>query len=150
MTDAWQSTIPSERIDQSSARAPSLDTAFRSLRVAAERTPETFVFGPFQLEPARQLLLRNGQPVKLGSRALLILLALVRGAGRMVHRDELFAAAWPGTFVDDCNLRAQIAGLRRALGDGKDGTRLIVNVPGRGYQFVEAVRRASCQDLPFV
>lgn len=101
--------------------------------------PETFLFGPFQLMPGRQLLLRDGRAVSIGSRALLLLTELVRNAGRMVGRNQLMDAAWPDTFVDDSNLRAQIANLRRALGDGRDGLRLVVNVHGRGYQLVEPV-----------
>jgi predicted ATPase len=65
--------------------------------------------------------------------------ALVERAGEVVSKDELAARAWPGTFVEESNLRVHIAGLRRALHDGKDGSRFIVNVPGRGYSFVAAV-----------
>lgn len=43
---------------------------------------------------------------------------------------------WPDTFVEEGNLRVHLAVLRKALGDGRDGARYIVNVPGRGYQFV--------------
>ena len=38
--------------------------------------------------------------------------------------------------VDEGSLRVHIAALRRALGDGGDARRYIVNVPGRGYSFV--------------
>ncbi len=96
-------------------------------------------FGPFHLVPAQQLLLEGDQPVRLGSRALDILIALVENAGELVSKDDLVARVWPGTFVEDANLRVHVAALRRALGDGHSGRRYIANVPGRGYRFVAPV-----------
>ena len=40
-----------------------------------------FLFGPFRLLPAQQILLDGGAPVRIGSRALEILTALVEHAG---------------------------------------------------------------------
>ena len=145
MTQTWQSPSLSDFVAVPSAAGPRLNLLAEPPRTASQQ-PVAYLFGAFRLEPARQLLLNEGRPVKLGSRAFLILLALVRNAGKLVARDELFAAAWPGTFVDDCNLRTQVAGLRRALSDGRGETRLIVNIPGRGYQFVEPVQRLGAGD----
>jgi DNA-binding winged helix-turn-helix (wHTH) protein len=100
-------------------------------------------FGPFHLLPARQLLLEGAKPVRLGSRALSILIALVGRAGEFVSKDELIARVWPHTFVEEGNLRVHVAALRRALGDGQAGNRYIVNVPGRGYSFVAPVSRSE-------
>ena len=55
----------------------------------------SFSFGPFRLFPARQLLLEDDKPVRLGSRALDILTALVERAGKLVGKDELIARVWP-------------------------------------------------------
>ncbi|MEJ0015806.1 MAG: winged helix-turn-helix domain-containing protein [Acetobacteraceae bacterium] len=100
-------------------------------------------FGPFRLVPARQQLLDGGQPVRLGSRALEILIALTERPGEVVSKDELTARAWPDTFVEEGNLRVHIAGLRRALGDGHDGKRYLATVPGRGYRFIAPVTVAA-------
>jgi hypothetical protein len=43
---------------------------------------------------------------------------------------------WPDTVVVEANLNVNIAALRRALGDGQDGNRYLVTIPGRGYRFV--------------
>ncbi len=106
--------------------------------MAAATAPEsgTITFGPFRLMPAEMLLLEDGSPVALGSRALEILIALVRRAGELVGKDELIAAAWPDTKVEDANLRVQVSALRRALRDGQKGRRYLLTVPGRGYRFV--------------
>jgi hypothetical protein len=46
---------------------------------------------------------------------------------------------WPQTVVVEANLNVNIAALRRALGDGHDGNRYLVTIPGRGYGFVASV-----------
>lgn len=100
---------------------------------------DAIAFGQFQLFPAQQLLLEAGKPVRLGSRALDILAALLERPGEMVSKRELVARVWPNTVVEEGNLKVHVAALRKALGDGRDGTRYVVNVPGRGYRFVAPV-----------
>jgi predicted ATPase/DNA-binding winged helix-turn-helix (wHTH) protein len=100
-------------------------------------------FGPFRLYPERKLLLDGDRPVRLGSRALDLLIALVGSRGELVGKDDLVRRVWPDTFVEEGNLRVHLAVLRKALGDGRDGARYIVNVPGRGYQFVAPVTRIA-------
>src|SRR3954466_14510843 len=96
-------------------------------------------FGPFRLLAARRLPLEGDKPVRLGSRGFDILAALVERAGEVVGKAELIARAWPGTFVDESNLKIQVSALRRILGDGRGGRRYLVTVPGRGYSFVAPV-----------
>jgi DNA-binding winged helix-turn-helix (wHTH) protein len=100
-------------------------------------------FGSFQLFPYQGLLLEGEQPLRVGSRALAILVALVERAGSLVSKDELMNRVWPHSFVDEANLRAQVATLRRALRDGEDGNRYISTVAGRGYWFVAPVARST-------
>ena len=47
--------------------------------------------------------------------------------------------------VDEGALRVHVAALRKALGDGRAGTRYIANNPGRGYSFVAPVSRQQGQ-----
>ncbi|HUA57011.1 MAG TPA: winged helix-turn-helix domain-containing protein [Candidatus Sulfotelmatobacter sp.] len=88
------------------------------------------------------MLLEGERRIPLGSRAFAILKVLLDRAGESVNKEELIAAAWPGTFVGESNLRVHIAGIRRALGDGREGKRYIVTVPGRGYCFIASIERA--------
>jgi predicted ATPase len=97
-------------------------------------------FGPFRLLSARRLLLEGDRPVRLGSRALDMLIALVEHPGEVVSRGELMARVWPNTHVDESNLKFQISALRRTLGGGN---RYLLNVAGRGYSFVAPVSRAD-------
>ena len=62
---------------------------------------ETFVFGSFRLIPAQRMLLEDGKPLPLGSRALDILLALVESAGETIPKEKLIARTWPDTVVDE-------------------------------------------------
>jgi DNA-binding winged helix-turn-helix (wHTH) protein len=99
-------------------------------------------FGPFHILPNQRLLLEGDRPLRVGSRALDILVALVERAGNLVSKDELMTRGWPDTFVDEGNLRVQVATLRRALRDGEDRNRYICTVTGRGYWFVAPVSHA--------
>ncbi len=98
-------------------------------------------FGPFRLLADQRLLLEGDRPVRLGSRAFDILVALVERPGEVLGKEQLIARAWPQTFVEEANLKIQVSALRRALGDGQGGNRYVLTVPGRGYNFVAPVRR---------
>lgn len=99
----------------------------------------TLSFGPFYLLPARELLVRGAQPVRIGSRALGILVAMAERAGEVVSKRELFDIVWPNTAVEESSLRVHVAALRKALGDGEGDNRYIATIPGRGYRFVAPV-----------
>src|SRR5580698_3931090 len=109
------------------------------------RNPEhndVLCFGPFSLFAAERLLKKADEPVPLGGRALDILIALVQRAGEVVPHKELMSSVWLGITVEGTNLRAHIAALRKALGDGRDGARYVLNVAGVGYCFVAPVTRS--------
>jgi predicted ATPase/DNA-binding winged helix-turn-helix (wHTH) protein len=102
-------------------------------------------FGPFGLFAVERLLKKGGEPIPLGGRALDILIALVERAGEIVTHKELISTVWPDVTVEEANLRFQMAALRKALGDGRDGARYISNIAGRGYCFVAPVTRSSAK-----
>ncbi|MBV9194962.1 MAG: helix-turn-helix transcriptional regulator [Solirubrobacterales bacterium] len=106
---------------------------------------DSLLFGPFRLIPKQRLLLEGGRPVRLGSRALDILIALAERQGDLVSKDELIRRVWPGTFVEEGNLKVQVRVLRQALGDGQADRRYIANVPGRGYSLLAPVSRADAK-----
>jgi DNA-binding winged helix-turn-helix (wHTH) protein len=105
----------------------------------AGATPTEVSFGPFRLLRTQFLLLEGDTPVPLGSRALEILTALLERHGELVSKQDLMARVWPDVFVEPANLTVHMSALRRALRDGQDGNRFIVNIPGRGYCFVASV-----------
>src|SRR5246127_1739965 len=102
-------------------------------------------FGPFSLFVAERLLKKVDKPIPLGGRALDILIALAERPGEVVTHKELISTAWPDVTVEEANLRFQMAALRKALGDGRDGARYVSNVAGRGYCFVAPVTRSNAR-----
>src|SRR5271168_4082154 len=90
-------------------------------------------FNRYVLDLNRGCLLLDENEIALRPKTFGVLRFLVENCGRLVSKDELFAAAWPDLAVTDDTLVQSIGELRRALGD--DGPRLIRTVPRRGYRF---------------
>ena len=90
-------------------------------------------FGRYVLDLDRGSLLLEGNEVALRPKTFAVLRHLVANPGRLVSKEELFAAVWPNLVITDDALVQSIGELRRALGD--DGTRLIKTIPRRGYRF---------------
>ncbi|WP_370599349.1 winged helix-turn-helix domain-containing protein [Pseudomonas nitroreducens] len=108
-------------------------------------TETVLQFGRFQLHPYKRQLLQGDRPVRIGSRALDILLVLVAQPGEIIAKETIIARVWGSTVVEEINLRVHIAALRRALGEGHTGERYIANVPLRGYGFVGVVETLQAQ-----
>ena len=83
--------------------------------------------------------------IAIGSRALDILTVLADRQGHLLTKDEIMAAAWPGTVVEDNNLAVQISALRRILDRDRAQGSCIQTVPGRGYRFVASVTRIAAE-----
>ncbi|NUU39305.1 winged helix-turn-helix domain-containing protein [Pseudomonas sp. C2B4] len=93
-------------------------------------------FGPYRIYPGQRLVMEADQPLRLGRRAMDILLILLEHAGNVVSKQQLIARVWPNSVVEEINLRVHMAALRKALGDGQAGQRYIITVAQRGYSFV--------------
>lgn len=93
-------------------------------------------FGPFDLRPTEHLLMRAGERVPLSPKAFDLLHLLVRRRGTLLPKEELFAALWPDTFVEEANLSVQVAAIRKALQPHGDA---IETVSKRGYRFTATV-----------
>jgi DNA-binding winged helix-turn-helix (wHTH) protein len=98
-----------------------------------------YEFGPFRLDPAERLLLRDGQHVPLTPKAFETLLILVENCGHVLNKDELLKKVWPDTFVEEVNLAKNVSYLRKILG-GEQAAQYIETIPKRGYRFVASVK----------
>jgi len=115
--------------------------------MASPARPERYRFGPFELQPDKRRLLKDGEPIALRTRAFDLLAALVDRAGHLVTKDELLDRVWPKMVVEEAALHVQVSALRKVLGSDA-----ITTVSGRGYQFMLPVttghREASRVSTP--
>lgn len=116
-------------------------------------------FGPFSFHFPQRMLFRDGQPVRMGSRATDILATLIQAPGALLSKDTLLTEVWPDSVVDEGALRVHMSAVRKALGTGPGNVDYISNEPGRGYRFCAPVTRIfsdappdapAQEDLPLV
>src|SRR6516164_8924154 len=91
-------------------------------------TADIFLFEDFRLDRQGEGLSRRKErgvfvPVTIGLRALDVLCVLVERSGNLVSKEEIMAAVWGRTGVENANLTGQISALRRILNKGRtDGS----------------------------
>lgn len=100
---------------------------------AASARVTRLAFDRYVLDRSRGCLLLDNVEVPLRPKTFAVLSFLVENSGRLVSKDDIFAAVWPNLAVTDDTLVQSIGELRRELGD--DGPRLIKTIPRRGYRF---------------
>ena len=103
-------------------------------------------FADFTLDCRTRQLCRGTEVVAIGARAYDLLEVLIARRDRVVGRDEIMEAVWPGTVVGENNLNVQVASLRRLL-----RAEAIVTVPRRGLRFaLDVATASSLPDRPSV
>lgn len=105
----------------------------------SKRVKQLYEFGPFRIDVAERMLLRDRAIVPLPPKAFDLLLVLVENSGHLLEKDELMQRLWPDTFVEETNLPNNISLLRKALGDDTSTHIYIETVPRRGYRFIAEV-----------
>ena len=103
-------------------------------------------FDAFTLDLGACSLWRGEAPLPLRPKAFDMLCYLAEHAGRLVTKDELHAAIWPGLTVGDDSLVRCVRDIREAL-DDRDH-RIIKTVPKRGYLFAEHVVATESSPAP--
>jgi TolB-like protein/DNA-binding winged helix-turn-helix (wHTH) protein/tetratricopeptide (TPR) repeat protein len=98
--------------------------------------PVLLQFGDFVLDPQQYTLRRGGELVPLQPKTFDLLHHLLQHPGRVVEKDELLAAVWPGVVVTEHSLTRCIKDLRRALGDDAAAPHVIETVARRGYRLL--------------
>src|SRR4051812_14058964 len=113
-------------------------------------SPQLYEFGPYRLDTAERLLLREGRPVPLTPKVFETLIVLVERRGRLVEKEELMKTVWPDSFVEEANLTNNVSILRKTLGEAPDGEVYIETVPKRGYRFAAPVKQQPAADVEMV
>jgi adenylate cyclase len=108
---------------------------------------DIFEFDAFRLD-RREGLSRRDEcgdfvPVAVGPRALDVLAILLERAGRLVLKEDIMAAVWGRTVVENANLTVQISALRRILDRDRAEGSCIQTVAARGYRFIAPVARVE-------
>ena len=111
-----------------------------SAAAGASAAGDTFVFGDFELDVGTYKLRRGGREVALQPKVFDAILYLVERQGRLVRKQELLDALWPGEHVNETAVPWTISRARKALGQGHEDTQPIETVRGRGYRFIGEVR----------
>ncbi|MBV8724206.1 MAG: winged helix-turn-helix domain-containing protein [Candidatus Eremiobacteraeota bacterium] len=105
-----------------------------------------YLFGPFQLDADRLLLLDRGVPIALGPKVVETLLALVERPGEVFAKRALLERIWPEGYVDEANLAQNVYVLRKTLRARWDAE-AIETIPRRGYRFIAPVARSEAAPL---
>jgi len=111
-------------------------------------TRSSFQIGDRTILPLQGRIEGKHDSVHLAPVAMNVLLTLVKNAGEVVTRDELFAAVWKGQEVGDHTLTRCISELRTKLGDDHQHPKYIQTIPKRGYRLVAERSSVVLQDLP--
>ena len=95
-------------------------------------------FGGFELDPANELLRREGVVVKLSPQPFKVLAILASRSGQLVTREELRRAIWGDRMVVDFEhgLNTCMRQIRTALGEQAGSPQFIETAPRLGYRFV--------------
>ena len=116
----------------------------------SQKPKELYEFGPFRVDPEKEVLQRDGNLIPLQPKTFQVLLVLVRHNQEVVTKDDLMKTVWPDTFVEEANLSRNIFMLRKALGESLQDHQYILTVPGRGYRLAENVRLVPEQQVSIV
>ena len=105
-------------------------------------------FGPFRLDGGAERLWHGTEEVRLTAKAWGVLHYLVTQAGRLVSKEDLFAAVWEAPFVSDAALAVCIREVRQALGDTAQTPQYVETIRRRGYRFVAPVTAGAAGGEP--
>src|SRR4051812_20944488 len=104
--------------------------------------PAAWRFDRFTLDLARGALLADsGAEVALRPKSFALLRLLVENPGRVVDRDAIMSAVWPGVVVSDESITQCVRDIGKALGD--EAQALLKTVPKRGYLLAAEVAPAE-------
>jgi DNA-binding winged helix-turn-helix (wHTH) protein len=117
------------------------------------RSKRIFAFGPFQVDEAKRLLLRdgqevrllrNGKPTRLSAKAFDLLLLLIEGRGGPLLKEDVSGELW-GKGDHQNNVYKTVVELRKALDDDPKEQRIIKTVSNEGYRFIADVRESEAE-----
>src|ERR1019366_4899379 len=108
----------------------------RGLRVGGVR----FCFGDFELDGTTYKVRRSGEDIPVAPKVFDAIRYLLENHDRVVLKEELLDAVWPGEHVNDSAVPWTISRARKALSQPANVNYPIETVRGRGYRFAGEIR----------
>ncbi|KQV46353.1 winged helix-turn-helix domain-containing protein [Massilia sp. Root335] len=107
-----------------------------------------FWFGSWQVNPASNTVRDGALCRQLEPRAMDVLVALCKRAGKVASAEELLEQCWGSTIYGDNPVHKTITQLRRALGDSATEPLFIETIRKRGYRAIAEVSIANAAGAP--
>jgi len=104
---------------------------------------ESFRVGEWLVEPARDVLQRAEETIKLEPRTMRVLTYLAERPLQVVSQTELEQSVWAGVVVTPQSVYQSIAQLRRVFGDTPRKPRYIETIQRKGYRLIAPVVPAT-------
>lgn len=93
--------------------------------------------GPFTVNLLRMECYKNGRLLNLTGRELNLFLFLIRNAGQVFTKEQLYNNVWNDTFVDDNTITVYVKRIRDKIEDDPRSPKHLLTIRGIGYRFDE-------------
>lgn len=90
------------------------------------------------IRPSEGSVSQGARSCRLEPRVMQVLLHLAAHPRVVLSKEEIFAAVWSSSFVEDATLARAISDIRRVLGDDARDPRFIQTIPKKGYRLMIA------------
>src|SRR6185503_10148250 len=112
------------------------------------RNSSVFLFADIRVEPHTFRAFKADQVISLEPKTLRLLIFLIENHDRLIEKEEILDAIWPGTHVTENALTREIGKLRKSLGDDPKAPQYIETVHTRGYRFIAELAETNGSGAP--
>jgi two-component system alkaline phosphatase synthesis response regulator PhoP len=92
--------------------------------------------GPFEMDPSKYEITKDGQPIQLTTIEFDLLKMLLQHAGHVLDREDILGKVWGDrVYVTSRTVDTHIANLRKKIGDEPNQSPWITGIRGVGYKF---------------
>ncbi|MEK3746515.1 response regulator transcription factor [Brevibacillus sp. FSL K6-0770] len=96
-----------------------------------------FKAGPFELDPQKAELLKNGSPIDLKPKELGLMKVFLANANKVISKEKLYDTVWGEDFIGiDNTVMVHIRRLREKIEDQPSSPEYLITVKGLGYKLV--------------
>ena len=109
----------------------------RRSEIRDRQTSSTLIqVGPFEMDPSKYEITKNGQLIQLTTIEFDLLKMLMQHAGHVLNREDILSKVWgEKVYVTSRTVDTHIANLRKKIGDEPNQSHWITGIRGVGYKF---------------